>query len=214
MGHELVAPVRHRTADGEDVRGNARILVESDEVILRGEVKARLRREHITGVSARGGVVTIRHRDGVTTLTLHADASAFVERLLQPAKSRLDKMGIAPASTIALLHCRDGTFRLELAAHKVSVVERQGSHALVVLFVESADHLSRVGTAGARLPADGALWVVHPKGPGGVRDTDIFAVARGAGLTYTKVARFSDTHTAEKLVVPLRLREARALKGA
>jgi hypothetical protein len=36
----------------------------------------------------------------------------------------------------------------------------------------------------------------------GVRDTAIFAAAVAAGLTYTKVVRFSDTHTGEKLVIP------------
>jgi hypothetical protein len=49
---------------------------------------------------------------------------------------------------------------------------------------------------------DGAIWVVHPKGAGGLRDTEIFVEAKRLGLTYTKVARFSQTHTAEKLVIP------------
>jgi hypothetical protein len=35
-----------------------------------------------------------------------------------------------------------------------------------------------------------------------LRDTEIFVEAKRLGLTYTKVARFSQTHTAEKLVIP------------
>ena len=50
---------------------------------------------------------------------------------------------------------------------------------------------------------DGAMWVVHRKGPTGVADTTIFGRAKALGLTYTKVARVSDTHTAEKLVRPV-----------
>jgi hypothetical protein len=44
--------------------------------------------------------------------------------------------------------------------------------------------------------------VVHPRGVSAVADTVIFAAAKEAGLTYTKVVRFSDTDTAEKLVIP------------
>ena len=36
-----------------------------------------------------------------------------------------------------------------------------------------------------------------------VKDTDIFAAGKTVGLTATKVARFSETHTAEKLVILL-----------
>jgi hypothetical protein len=36
-----------------------------------------------------------------------------------------------------------------------------------------------------------------------VKDTDVFVEAEKAGLTATKVARFSETHTAEKLVIPV-----------
>jgi hypothetical protein len=40
----------------------------------------------------------------------------------------------------------------------------------------------------------------------GVADTAIFAKAKSLGLTYTKVARVSDTLTAEKLVRPVAAR--------
>ena len=37
-------------------------------------------------------------------------------------------------------------------------------------------------------------------------ETVIFAAAKPAGLTYTKVVRFSETDTAEKLVIPVAAR--------
>jgi hypothetical protein len=57
------------------------------------------------------------------------------------------------------------------------------------------------GTIVDAVDEDGTL-VVHPKGRHGVAGTSIFAAATAAGLACTKVARFSGTHTAEKLVVP------------
>jgi hypothetical protein len=53
----------------------------------------------------------------------------------------------------------------------------------------------------------GAIWVVHPKAVSGVADTTIFARASALSLAYTKVARVSETPTAEKLLKP---RAARA----
>ena len=44
-------------------------------------------------------------------------------------------------------------------------------------------------------------WCI-PRGDASVADTVIFAAARDAGLTYTKVVRFSERDTAEKLVIP------------
>ena len=62
--------------------------------------------------------------------------------------------------------------------------------------------------ANAAITDDGAIWVVHPKGPTGIADTAIFAKAKELGLIATKVARVSDTLTAEKLVRPLASRRS------
>ena len=60
---------------------------------------------------------------------------------------------------------------------------------------------------------DGALHVTHAEGLAvlGLGDavatgTVIFAAAKDAGLTATKVVRFSETDTAEKLVIPVAAR--------
>jgi hypothetical protein len=73
---------------------------------------------------------------------------------------------------------------------------------LVFLGVEREKDLARIATVAAKLPAKAALWVIHPKGKDGVADTAIFSAAKRAGLSYTKVARFSATHTAERLNRP------------
>jgi hypothetical protein len=47
------------------------------------------------------------------------------------------------------------------------------------------------------------VWVVSPKGKGiEVRDVDVMAAGRDAGLVDNKVASFSATHTALRLVIP------------
>jgi hypothetical protein len=75
---------------------------------------------------------------------------------------------------------------------------------VVFVGVDSEDQLDRIERSLDALAERGAIWVVHPKGRNGVADTTIFAKAKSLGLTYTKVARVSETHTAEKLVRPVR----------
>lgn len=53
---------------------------------------------------------------------------------------------------------------------------------------------------------DGGVLRVRYSVRDALRDTDIFFGAKRVGLTYTRVARFSATHTAEKLVIPKRKR--------
>ena len=49
----------------------------------------------------------------------------------------------------------------------------------------------------------GALWVVYPKGVQTIREIEVIAAGREAGLKDVKVASFSATHTALKFVIPV-----------
>ena len=58
-----------------------------------------------------------------------------------------------------------------------------------------------------RLVPNGAIWVVSRKGRSAtLRDVDVIAAARASGLIDNKVASFSPTHTALRLVIPVALR--------
>jgi hypothetical protein len=46
------------------------------------------------------------------------------------------------------------------------------------------------------------IWTVTPKGKSGIKDTDVMAAGKAAGLVDVKVAAFSPTHTAAKFVIP------------
>lgn len=75
---------------------------------------------------------------------------------------------------------------------------------LVFAGVDTDADLAKLDAARAAMRDTGALWVIHPKGKGGVKDTAVFARARALELVATKVMKFSGTHTAEKLMVPAR----------
>jgi hypothetical protein len=203
MGLELNGRARIAPHGAPVQEGAAKILLETDDLILRGGVRARVMRADVRDVQVHGGTVVVNYTGGMLTLTVGGSAAKFAEKLTAPPKSRLDKMGITAGTTVVVLGLGDAAFIAELDAVGATHASRaRASSALIVLGVHAPKDLARIATAAKSLADDGALWVVHPKGTAGVKDTDVFGAATRAGLTYTKVARFSETHTAEKLVVP------------
>ena len=58
-----------------------------------------------------------------------------------------------------------------------------------------------------RLRPNGAIWVVSRKGKTAtIRDVEVIDAAKAAGLVDNKVASFSATHTALRLVIPVERR--------
>jgi len=54
-----------------------------------------------------------------------------------------------------------------------------------------------------RIAQNGAIWTVWPKGRPELKEDHIRAEAIRVGLTDVKVAAFSETHSALKLVIPV-----------
>jgi hypothetical protein len=187
MGYETVCRVRVDDRAGSVREAQGKVLLETD--------------------------VSITSPSAVITLTLSPDAAVkWQKKLEQPPKQRIDKLDIEPGAKVWLLGVQDASLESELASRTSHISRGRTARACDVVFVgvESVDQLDRIDRALAALDDDGAIWVVHPKGRGGVADTTIFGRAKALGLVYTKVARISDTHTAEKLVRP---RIARGKRG-
>ena len=102
----------------------------------------------------------------------------------------------------------DETILADLVSRGASIVTGRVpvGTPLVLWRVTKAAQLDRLPGIVKHLARTGAIWAVHPRGDASVADTVIFAAAKAAGLTYTKVVRFSETDTAEKLVIPVAAR--------
>ena len=67
-----------------------------------------------------------------------------------------------------------------------------------------ARDLERLKRLKAWIEPNGAIWVVRLKGGRGpLRDTDLIDAGLKAGLVDNKIASFSDTRSAMRLVIPL-----------
>jgi hypothetical protein len=119
----------------------------------------------------------------------------------------LDKLGVKPGSKVAIVNLEDAGFLKQLRERTVDIVTRKPRSKVDIVFVganEPAD-LRRLYELKSWIEPNGAIWVVRPKGGrSALRDTDVIDAGLAAGLVDNKIASFSDTHGAMRLVFRLR----------
>jgi hypothetical protein len=121
----------------------------------------------------------------------------------------LDKLGIRPGMRVAVLGVDDPGFRAELAGRTsdITIGPPEPDTDIVILGADRTDELAPLRDLATRIRPNGAIWVVSRKGRTAIlRDVEVIAAAREAGLVDNKVASFSDTHTSLRLVIPVHLR--------
>ena len=201
MGNEVLTRVELGGQAAE-----AKALLETDEVIVRGALKARIPFREMTDVRADDGVLCLRWNDDDVRIHVGKDAAKWAEKIRNP-KSVLDKLGIKSAQKVSVLGDVDAHFIEELQARGADVsrkVRRQSD--VIFLAAHRREELQRLGELRESLAPAGAIWVLRPKGNPAISEGDVMAAGKAAGLVDVKVVRFSATHTAEKLVIPLRER--------
>jgi hypothetical protein len=120
-------------------------------------------------------------------------------------RSLLDKLGVKPGQRIAVLGVEDAVFLKDLAERVPDFVrEKPPSGAdIILLGAENLKALARLKSLVSSIQKAGAIWIVYPKGQTHIREADVMAAGKSAGLTDNKVCRFSETHTALRFVIPL-----------
>ena len=141
---------------------------------------------------------------GTAVFNLGARAEKWAHKIRNP-RSLADKLDVKPGVRISLCGVFDEGFREQLDARTSDI--RQGKPAkesdLIFLRAEAIKDLAKLSSLVPSLKRSGAIWVVYPKGQKNITESGVFQAGKGAGLVDTKVARFSDTHTALKFVIPL-----------
>jgi hypothetical protein len=187
---------------GKTVAGTA--LLETDYVLLRGAVRRRLSFSEIRGVEAKGGTLALTLSDGKVELSLGAAAAKWAEKIARP-KGIVEKLGVRPGAKVALVGAFPASFvgELEAAGPRVTVGARGTGHDQILFAAPDVGSLAKIGALRARIAPNGGVWVVYPKGRKELREADVLAAGRAAGLKDVKVARFSETHTALRFVIPV-----------
>ena len=118
-------------------------------------------------------------------------------------KPLLDKLGVKPGAKVALVNLPDPDFKklLRTRTADITIGRPSGRCDLVFIGVSTRDELKRIAETKSWIEPNGAIWVVRPKGGRSeLRDTDVIDAGLAAGLVDNKIASFSDTHGAMRLV--------------
>ena len=122
-------------------------------------------------------------------------------------RSRLDKLGVKPGAKVAIVGVDGPDFLKELRQRTTDITRGRpkGACDLVFLAAETRADLQKIKQVKSWIEPNGAIWVVRPKGGRSeLRDTDVIAAGLDAGLVDNKIASFSDTHGAMRLVYRLK----------
>ena len=202
MGQEAACRACHgaQTSDGK-------ALLETDYVLFRGDFRLRIPFREMTSVIADGGALRISCEQGDVRFELGAAAAAkWAAKILDPP-GRIDKLDVKPAMRVSVLGIRDADFDAELTACNADAGRKLRKNSSLVFYAADEQRdLERIETLATYLAPKGALWIVYPKGVKIITESQVLAAARNAGLTDVKVARFSATHTALKMVIPVAAR--------
>ena len=120
-------------------------------------------------------------------------------------RALLDKLGVKPEQRVSILGISDESFLKDLRSRTGAITDGDVSKEpeLIFLAAEETATLSRMKPLAHAIKGAAAIWVVYPKGQRHIRETDVIAAGKTAGLTDNKVVRFSETHTALRFVIPV-----------
>jgi hypothetical protein len=118
----------------------------------------------------------------------------------------LDKLGIRPGMRVAILDVDDPDIRPLIAERTTDLTEGwpEPETDIVLFGADSLDQLGALEALATRIRPNGGIWIVSRKGAARtIRDVDMIDAAKSAGLVDNKIAAFSATHTAMRVVIPV-----------
>lgn len=192
MGRE--SPCRAKI-NGKWTEGKA--LLETTEIIFRGEPKLKIALASLTSVVARDGRLNLKWADQSATIELG-------EQVILHPKTTTDKLGIKTGLTILALNMPADTTMSDAhkAAADFSDDKLLHNSDLIFIGATTASDLRGIQKLIPCLVSNGALWIIYPKGRKDITEVQVLSAGRAAGLYDVKVVSYSATHTALKFVRP------------
>jgi hypothetical protein len=199
VGNELKCTARF----GEE-KSEGKALLETSEVLFRGDFRLKIPFATIKSAKAIDGELHLQTANGLAVFELGPAAEKWRDKILHP-KTRLEKLGLKHGAKVSLIGSFDVDFHRELNSLAPSVTKNKVAADSEAIFfaADSQKELSSVAKIAKSLKGATALWVIYPKGQKTITENGVIAAGRKAGLKDVKVVGFSATHTALKFVLPL-----------
>ena len=200
MGAEAVCTARFK---GQTSAGKARL--ETDVLHFRGgDIRLSIPFKQMSKIAARGATLSVTFPEGTATFNLGRMAPRWAEKIQHPP-SRLDKLGVKREWRVSAIGVDDHVFLTDVgnAVAQLAIGRILRESDTIFFGATKAAELSRLATLKRSLKANGALWVIRPKGRPEISEQAVMTAGKAAGLVDVKVVAFSPTHTAEKFVIPV-----------
>ncbi len=204
MGYEAPCTLR---VGGEVSKGKA--VLEQHDLIFRGPTRLAIPLKTIASAVANEGSLIVRFGKTTAIFDIGTVAGRWANRITNPP-SRLDKLGVKAGMTAVIAGERHDDLVREIESRGARVVRTLPAEGADLIFYGASrrDVLDRLRGLKRTLKPTGALWVIRPKGSAAITESEVMAAGKKAGLVDVKVVSFSETHTAEKFVIPTRDRSA------
>lgn len=183
------------------------VLLETDEIVLRAEPRSAIPRADVRDPKVDGDALVFEASGARYRLALgEKEAAKWAHDLVHP-KTLFDKLGVPEGASVAAIGMEDAFapgFLVELAARTGAAVATKlaRDHAVVFVGARTRDVIPMLPKITKSLSPAGALWIVRPKGkgapPDAPKESEIRDACRALDLVDVKVAKFSDTLTADK----------------
>jgi hypothetical protein len=188
------------TAEFDGHRSQGKALLETDYVLFRGDFRLKIPFCDIRKIAADDSHLTIQFAGGEAKFDLGATSRKWMRKIQHPP-SLFDKLGVKAGLRIALSGVADDEFSTSLRSLAGALVSKDAD--ILFVGIESKNELPKIEQAMHAIQPAGAVWVVYPKGRKDIKEADVLAAAKAAGLVDVKVCAFSPTHTATKMVIPV-----------
>lgn len=196
MGLEAKCIASYKGQSGE---GTA--LLESDGILYRGAFRLFIPAAALKGAKARNGAIVVTLAGEVAILELGSIAEKWLDRIANP-KTLIDKLAVKSGSNVSVIGQFDAGFKeqLKATAAKIAFGTLQPASDTIFFAAESKDDLRQLTKAKSALAERGAIWIIYPKGVDHIKERDVTAITKKAGLVANKVVSFSPSHTGLRFV--------------
>jgi hypothetical protein len=200
MGLEADCDVRFGK---ESSKGHARL--EEKELLFRGGFRLKIPFADVKALEVRRGIMKVGFSGGEAAFDLGPEAKTWADKIRNP-RGLLDKLGVKPGMKVSLLGIDDDAFVKQLRARTDDIAEGRAAKGSDLVFVKmtAAGDVARLKALREAIKPNGAVWVVWPKGQKAFREDDARQAGPAAGLVDVKVASFSETLSALKMVIPVK----------
>jgi len=192
MGREAIARAE---IDGQ--AGDVRALLESTELILRGDIRRRFPRDRLVNIRVEGEALCFTCEGESVFLHMGAIAAeTWSKAIAAPPPSLRAKLGLKQDAKALLIGACDDAALTDTV--EGALTDDVADAAMIIARIEGPDDLTVALAAQAQCP-ELAIWAIYPKGPN-IRygDGAIRTALREAGFRDSKSCAVSERLTATR----------------